>query len=87
MAKLTHFDKQGRAKMVDVSEKTETTREAVVRGTLTMKPETLKRIMAGEIIKGDVFSVARVAGIMAAKKTSDIIPLCHPLNPGPLDSF
>ena len=80
MAKLTHFDKQGRAKMVDVSEKTETTREAVVRGTLTMKPETLKRIMAGEIIKGDVFSVARVAGIMAAKKTSDIIPLCHPLN-------
>jgi len=80
MAKLTHFDKQGRAKMVDVSEKTETAREAVVRGTITMKPETFRRIMAGEITKGDVFSVARVAGIMAAKKTSDIIPLCHPLN-------
>jgi cyclic pyranopterin phosphate synthase len=80
MAKLTHFDKKGRAKMVDVSKKVETLREAVVQGSIFMKPETFKRIMSGEIGKGDVFAVARVAGIMAAKKTSEIIPMCHPLN-------
>ena len=80
MAKLTHFDKQGRARMVDVSKKKETAREAVARGSLFMKPQTLKRIISGKIEKGDVFAVARVAGIMAAKKTSEIIPMCHPLN-------
>ncbi len=80
MPKLTHFDKQGRAKMVDVSRKSETLREAVVRGSISMNPATFRKIMAGEVSKGDVFAVARVAGIMAAKRTADIIPMCHPLN-------
>ena len=80
MAKLTHFDKSGRAKMVDVSKKAETVREAVVRGSVFMNPKTFKQIMSGKIAKGDVFAVAKVAGVMAAKKTSEIIPMCHPLN-------
>lgn len=80
MGKLTHFDKKGRAKMVDVSNKEETLREAVVRGSIFMKPATYKKIMTGKIAKGDVLSVARVAGIMGAKRTSEIIPMCHPLN-------
>jgi cyclic pyranopterin phosphate synthase len=80
MPKLTHFDKKGRAKMVDVSSKTETLREATVRGSIYMKPATFKKIMSGKIAKGDVLSVAKVAGIMAAKRTSEIIPMCHPLN-------
>jgi cyclic pyranopterin phosphate synthase len=80
MPKLTHFDKRGRAKMVDVSKKAETLREAVVRGSVFMRPQTFKKIISGSIVKGDVFSVAKVAGIMAAKKTSEIIPMCHPLN-------
>ena len=80
MPKLTHFDKKGRAKMVDVTSKAETVREAVVRGSVFMQPETFKKILSGEISKGDVFAVAKVAGIMAAKRTSDIIPMCHPLN-------
>ena len=80
MPRLTHFDKRGRAKMVDVSKKIETLREAIVRGSIFMKPTTFKKIMSGEIMKGDVFAVAKVAGIMAAKKTSEIIPMCHPLN-------
>ena len=80
MAELTHFDKKGRAKMVDVSEKKETVREAVVRGSISMNRVTFQKIMSGEVSKGDVFAVARVAGIMAAKRTSEIIPMCHPLN-------
>jgi len=80
MPKLTHFDKKGRAKMVDVSHKAETLREAVVRGSIFMNPKTYKKIMSGEIEKGDVFAVAKVAGILGAKKTSEIIPMCHPLN-------
>jgi cyclic pyranopterin phosphate synthase len=80
MPKLTHFDKKGRAKMVDVSKKKETIREAVVRGSVFMNPKTFKSILSGKITKGDVFAVAKVAGIMAAKKTSEIIPMCHPLN-------
>ena len=80
MAKLTHFDKKGRAKMVDVSQKRETVREAVVRGSVFMNPETFTKIMSGEVSKGDVFAVAKVAGILGAKKTSEIIPMCHPLN-------
>jgi cyclic pyranopterin phosphate synthase len=80
MPKLTHFDKKGRAKMVDVSKKRETLREAVVRGSVFMNPKTFKSIMSGKIGKGDVLAVAKVAGIMAAKKTSEIIPMCHPLN-------
>jgi len=66
--------------MVDVSHKAETLREAKVRGSIYMKPETYQKIMSGKISKGDVLSVAKVAGIMAAKKTSEIIPMCHPLN-------
>jgi cyclic pyranopterin phosphate synthase len=80
MTKLTHFDKTGRAKMVDVSKKKETLREAVVRGSVFMNPKTFKSIMSGNIAKGDVLAVAKVAGIMAAKRTSEIIPMCHPLN-------
>ncbi len=80
MPKLTHFDKAGRAKMVDVSHKKETLREAVVRGSVFMNPKTFKSIMSGKIAKGDVLAVAKVAGIMAAKRTSEIIPMCHPLN-------
>ena len=80
MRKLSHLDEQGRAKMVDVSNKDITSRIAVARGTIQMRPETLALILEEKIEKGDVFSVARVAGIMAAKKTSELIPMCHPLN-------
>jgi cyclic pyranopterin phosphate synthase len=76
---LTHFNEQGRAHMVDVSEKEETRRMAVAKSQIVMRPETLNKIREGSIGKGDVLSVAQVAGIMAAKKTSDIIPMCHPL--------
>jgi len=80
MAKLTHLDSEGRARMVDVTEKDVTNRVAVARGTVFMRPETLALIMENKVEKGDVFSVARVAGIMAAKKTPELIPMCHPLN-------
>jgi cyclic pyranopterin phosphate synthase len=79
MGKLTHFDREGRARMVDVGAKAATRRIAVVSGKVVMKPETLKRILDKKMEKGDVFGVARVAGIMAAKRTGEIIPLCHPL--------
>lgn len=78
-ASFTHFDDQGRAAMVDVSAKPETERVAIARGRVVMAPETLARIREGEVGKGDVLGVARLAGIMAAKRTSDLIPLCHPL--------
>lgn len=78
--KLSHLDEQGRAKMVDVSDKDITSRVAVARGMIRMRAETLALILDKKIEKGDVFSVARVAGIMAAKKTSELIPMCHPLN-------
>jgi len=80
MARLTHLDEQGRARMVDVSNKDVTSRIAVARGSIVMRSETLALIRAGKVEKGDVFSVARVAGIMAAKSTSALIPMCHPLN-------
>ena len=80
MKKLTHLDKEGRAKMVDISEKPLTQREAVAKGSLYMKPETLRLIEDKKVPKGDVLCVSRVAGIMAAKKTSELIPMCHPLN-------
>lgn len=76
---LTHLDAQGHARMVDVGAKEETQREAVARGTVQMQPNTLALITAGDVPKGDVLAVARIAGIMAAKRTSDLIPLCHPL--------
>jgi len=79
MAKLSHLDDQGRARMVDVSDKEITSREATARGTIRMRPETLELILKNKVEKGDVFSVARVAGIMAAKKTPDLVPMCHPL--------
>ena len=79
MAKLTHLDDQGRARMVDVSDKEITSRIAIARGGIQMRAETLDLILKGKVEKGDVFSVARVAGIMAAKKTSELIPMCHPL--------
>lgn len=76
---LTHLDSQGRANMVDVTEKAVTEREAVAEARVRMLPQTLQMIVDGEHPKGDVFAVARIAGIQAAKKTSDLIPLCHPL--------
>ena len=79
MAGLTHFDKQGQAHMVDVSDKSHTDRVAVAEGYIKMSAETLDIITQGTAKKGDVLSVARLAGIMGAKKTSDLIPLCHPL--------
>ncbi|MBI3755707.1 MAG: cyclic pyranopterin monophosphate synthase MoaC [Deltaproteobacteria bacterium] len=80
MPKLTHIDKYGKARMVDVTAKEITAREAVAKGSVFMQPYTLKSIMANEVKKGDVLGVAKIAGIMAAKKTGDTIPLCHPLN-------
>lgn len=76
---LTHFDDHGRAHMVDVGHKTDTQREAVARGRVLMQPETLALILEGGIKKGDVLAVAQVAGIMAAKRTHELIPMCHPL--------
>lgn len=80
MAKLSHVDEQGRVRMVDVTGKDVTQRVAVARGVVTMRSETLAAIAEGQIPKGDVLTVARIAGIMAAKKTSELIPMCHPLN-------
>jgi cyclic pyranopterin monophosphate synthase len=77
--RLTHFDRQGRAIMVDVSAKPATARVAVAAGSVIMLPATLKRIQAGSIKKGDVLKVAELAGIMGAKRTAELIPLCHPL--------
>jgi cyclic pyranopterin phosphate synthase len=79
MRKLSHIDAQGRAQMVEVAEKPITAREAIATGTVQMQPEVLRMIVTGQIPKGDVLAVARVAGIMAAKKTPELIPLCHPL--------
>lgn len=76
---LTHIDEKGAARMVDVGEKSYTHREARAQAVITMKPETLSLILDGKVKKGDVFSCARIAGIMAAKKTFEIIPMCHPL--------
>ena len=76
---LTHFDAQGNAHMVDVSSKAHTHRVAIARGNIEMKPETLAMIQQGQAKKGDVIGTARLAAIMAAKKTSELIPLCHPL--------
>jgi cyclic pyranopterin phosphate synthase len=77
--KLTHLDASGAARMVDVSDKNITTREAVAEGTVRMEAATLALILTGEATKGDVLAAARLAGIMAAKKTHELIPLCHPL--------
>jgi cyclic pyranopterin monophosphate synthase len=79
MAKLSHLDESGRARMVDVTAKDDTVREAVAKGSVRMKPETLALIQSGGVPKGDVFAVAQVAGVMAAKRTHELIPMCHPL--------
>ncbi|MBR0668478.1 cyclic pyranopterin monophosphate synthase MoaC [Roseomonas hellenica] len=79
MPTFTHFDAAGRAAMVDVSDKDATTRVAVARGRVVMAPATLAKIVEGQHGKGDVLGVARIAGIMAAKRTAELIPLCHPL--------
>lgn len=79
MSILSHLDDQGHAHMVDVSDKTITTRTAIASGKVVMSAETLALIIDGRVPKGDVIATARIAGIMAAKKTSDLIPLCHPL--------
>jgi cyclic pyranopterin phosphate synthase len=79
LSQLTHLDDSGHARMVDVSAKPETTREATAKGKVNMRPETLALIAAGGAPKGDVLAAARLAGIMAAKQTSVLIPLCHPL--------
>ncbi len=79
MAEWTHFDQQGRAQMVDVGEKAETRRVAVARGRIVMQPQTLEMIRSGSAKKGDVLGVARIAAIGAAKRTAELIPLCHPL--------
>jgi cyclic pyranopterin monophosphate synthase len=78
-ARLTHLDEQGRATMVDVGGKAETERVAIAEGFVKMAPETLALIQSGAAAKGDVIATARIAGIMAAKRTADLIPLCHPL--------
>jgi len=79
MARFTHFDDAGKARMVDVSEKPETERQATASGAVIVAPETLAMIEGGTAKKGDVLGIARLAGIMAAKRTAELIPLCHPL--------
>jgi len=80
MTEFTHLDKEGRVRMVDVGDKTQTRRVAIVTGTISMEKQTLDRIMDEKVKKGNVLEAARIAGVMAAKKTSDLIPMCHPLN-------
>jgi cyclic pyranopterin phosphate synthase len=80
MTKLTHLDSDGRARMVDVSDKASSAREAVAGGRIVMRPETLALALSGQGKKGEVMAVAQIAGIMAAKRASDLIPLCHPLS-------
>jgi cyclic pyranopterin phosphate synthase len=80
MSEFTHIDKQGRVKMVDVTEKEPTLRVAVAQGIVSMSPDTFDKIMNQTVQKGNVLETARIAGIMAAKKTSELIPMCHPLN-------
>ena len=79
MPKFTHLDDKGKARMVDVSGKRTTRREAVARGRVLMQPETARAVESQTIAKGDVLAVAKIAGVMAAKRTSELIPLCHPL--------
>jgi cyclic pyranopterin phosphate synthase len=82
--KLSHLDAHGRARMVDVSDKPDTKRVAIAQGAISIAPETLKLIVAGKVPKGDVLTVAKIAGIAGAKRTSELIPLCHPI---PLDAI
>jgi len=79
MAEFTHFNESGRARMVDVGEKAQTERVATAQAKVYLQPETLEKIQRGKIAKGDVLAVAQVAGVMGAKKTPDLIPMCHPI--------
>ncbi len=79
MKKLTHLDEQGNARMVDVGTKRDTLRTAVAQGKITMKPATLRLVLQGHVTKGDVFTVAKIAAIQGAKRTAELIPLCHPI--------
>jgi cyclic pyranopterin phosphate synthase len=79
MSEFTHFDESGQARMVDVGDKSVTARKAIARGKIRMQPETFNLIVDGDVKKGDVLGVARLSGIMAAKRTSELIPLCHPI--------
>lgn len=87
MSQLTHFDDKGRSKMVDITEKDITRREAVAAGIISMKPETFQMITKGRVKKGDVLEVSKIAGIMAAKRTSDLIPMSHPIDLTSVDIF
>jgi cyclic pyranopterin phosphate synthase len=80
MSEFTHIDKQGRVRMVDITEKKKTLRVAVAQGIVSMNPDTFDKIMNQAVPKGNVLETARIAGIMASKKTSELIPMCHPLN-------
>ncbi len=80
MSEFTHIDKQGRVRMVDVTQKTHTHRKAVAQGVVSLTPSTLEKIQNQDVKKGNVLEAARIAGVMAAKKTSELIPMCHPLN-------
>ena len=80
MSKSTHFDEEGKSKMVDITEKDVTRREAIASGTISMMPKTFQMIVKREIKKGDALEIAKIAGIMAAKKTSELIPMSHPIN-------
>ena len=80
MSEFTHIDTQGHVRMVDVTKKPATTREAIARGVVSMRPETFEKIHNMDVKKGNVLETARIAGVMAAKKTADLIPMCHPLN-------
>ena len=82
MSDLTHFNSRGEAHMVDVGDKNQTHRVAICEGSISMKAETLEKILQGDHKKGDVLGIARIAGIMAAKRTHELIPMCHPV---PLD--
>ncbi len=87
MTNLTHLDETGRARMVDVGHKPDTERIAIAKGEIVMKPETLALIRAGAIKKGDVLTIAQIAGMMGAKKTSELIPLCHPIALNKVDVY
>jgi cyclic pyranopterin phosphate synthase len=87
MSQLTHFDDKGRSKMVDITEKDITRREAVAAGIISMKPGTFQMIIKGRVKKGDVLEVSKIAGIMAAKRTSDLIPMSHPIDLTSVDIF
>ena len=87
MTSFTHIDEKGHVRMVDVTEKSPTVREAIAQGVVSMQPETFEKIQNQTVKKGNVLETARIAGIMGAKKTADLIPMCHPLNITQIDFY